>query len=836
MAKDAVIKLSLIDGVSKNLEQIRTGVTGVGASLVKLNSAAELAGKGFALIGSAVGSIGDAVTEAANLEAAMSRVADITQATAQEQVALQAAVQSAVSTVGVSADQAAAALLLMAEDGFSASEAIGSLNTVLSFAKANAQDAATATQALGGVLDTFGEKPAIIAQLADQLTAASRAAGVGTTTLQNGLAAIGVQAEQAGLGVSEATAALAALASRGIEGTQAAKQLGTVLTELNNPASKAGEALKQAGLSGKSFGEVVDVLSKDSAKAAPILEALGNRPRAALKVLLADGGGALREFTGIVNEAGNASAEAAAKVDETFLGALARFQASIGNLRNEFLEPILQPLADEFTALSVRLNELAGSPEFARIRTQFQEFATAAIQSIGDLVANVDLEQLAGKISDFGESAKRTFDALVVVVEFTAKSIKSIGESLDSFADATKYLREFNDAVNGAINPLSNLANLQGLLIEKTEQTPKALGKSSAALKTFGEFIGEATRGVGAAAGKLNEFGKAATGAADDVAVISSPSKDAKDALLRLSGGAEQAALGLERLRLATLGSAIAKLANDGQAATAEYAKLTAQFSETERKIIALTSSSAENKDATDQQTESVNNLRVALQNLGQQQDNVDQGNRKVSRSGSQVSEEFGNIGKAAKAAKADMGNMSKELLDLAISLQSQARSGREIIEIWKGITDQYNQSNERIEYAIELRRRQLGVMDEEEQVRKRLQQQYGTDSTLLEELVQLELKRLAARRESLGLAERELEVEKERLGLAGGFGATPAAAQSAPTATAGRGGPAAGGSRDAQPAIVVNINGLPTDQSQWNDLVASRILPALQRIDRLSR
>jgi hypothetical protein len=82
----------------------------------------------------------------------------------------------------------------------------------------------------------------------------------------------------------------------------------------------------------------------------------------------------------------------------------------------------------------------------------------------------------------------------------------------------------------------------------------------------------------------------------------------------------------------------------------------------------------------------------------------------------------------------------------------------------------------------------------------------------------------------------RGLDIEKERIGLAGGFGPTAGAAQSAPTATASRGGPAAGGSRDAQPAIVVNINGLPTDQSQWNDLVASRILPALQRIDRLSR
>jgi hypothetical protein len=117
MARDETIKLSLIDGVTRTLGQIREGVAGVGSDLVKLNQGAELAAKGFAALGSVAIGIGDSVSAVADLELALARVSDITQATTAEQAALQQAVSDAATQVGVTADQAANALLLMAEDG-----------------------------------------------------------------------------------------------------------------------------------------------------------------------------------------------------------------------------------------------------------------------------------------------------------------------------------------------------------------------------------------------------------------------------------------------------------------------------------------------------------------------------------------------------------------------------------------------------------------------------------------------------------------------------------------------------------------------------------------------
>lgn len=828
MARDETIKLSLIDGVTRTLGQIRDGVSGVGASLTKLNQGAELAAKGFGLIGAAASSIGNAVQGAADIETALSRVADITRATADEQVALQKAVGDAVSTLGVSANDAANALLLMSEDGFSAADAIGSLNTVLAFAKANAQDAATATNALGGVLDTFGEKPAIIAQLADQLTAASRAAGVGTSTLQQGLAAIGVQAEQAGLGVSDAVAALAALASRGIEGTQAAKQLGTILTELNNPASKAGKALDEAGLAGKSFAEIVDVLSKDSAKAAPVLEALGNRPRAALKVLLAEGGGALREFGQIVDDAAGSSERAADVVDETFNGAIARLQNSVTNLRNEFLSPILQPLADEAVALAEKINALGDSPQFARIRDQFQELATNAIRSVGDLIEKADLEEWAGNVAEFGTEAKLVFDDVAYVAGKTADAIRGV-----SFA--IKFLRGdkdlFSDSVDGLADGTERLgragadagdtiADLGGNLASGERQTRSLVSEVLAAVGRLKEF-----------ASSMIEAGRASARASDDIATIFSPSEQAREQLLRLSGGAEQAAIGLERLRLATLTSAIAALARENLQGTDTFRALVAEVAKTEASIAKMQEAIDKAKgsqkalaDQTDSTAGSLRNFASAAGDAGDAADNLKSSN-------SQVADSFGNIGNQSSEAAISLGTLSEEFVRQALAAAGSAKSAKDYIDTLNRYFAAGADQEEKIKSRLDQLSRLNSALSEEEQIRKRLALQYGTSSTLLDELVRKELELARAKKQANDETERSIQIEEQRTAGFGGVG-TGQQAEATGGATGGRGS-GGGGDRSA-PQIVINVQGMTTDQAR--QFVEQSVVPELERINRLSR
>ena len=69
MAKqDVELQFRLIDGVTKSLTQIQKGVTGLGASIISVNQAAELTGKVFQGIGRAADAFGGAITGAGDFK------------------------------------------------------------------------------------------------------------------------------------------------------------------------------------------------------------------------------------------------------------------------------------------------------------------------------------------------------------------------------------------------------------------------------------------------------------------------------------------------------------------------------------------------------------------------------------------------------------------------------------------------------------------------------------------------------------------------------------------------------------------------------------------------
>jgi TP901 family phage tail tape measure protein len=796
--QDVELQFKLIDGVSKGLASIQQGVTGLGASLVKVNQAAELTGKAFGAISSVAGAFGDAIQGAATVEDALTRVNTITRATVEEQAALQEAVRGAVDGTRFSAEEAAGALVLLAEDGFSAKEAVDQLGSVLQFAQANAQSAAQATAALGAVLDTYGEKPAIIGELADKLTAVAIGAGTSTKALQEGLAGVGNAADQAGLSLDETIGYLGLLASRGIEGGAAVGNFNRIIRELADPASKAGKEIKALGVDAGDFAGVLSKLGNDSVAAEKVLSALGRKPREALRVLLQEGGGDLGKFRQILDESAGASKAASDALNENFAGALERIQNQLALTRNELLTPILLPLAEEISAIGTRLSDFAKTPEFDAIIANFTEFSTAGIKAIGDFVASINFEEALGKIVAFVADAKAAFDVLVVVVKSAATTIASIAKSLDAFLEVTKYLREFNSAVNDAINPLSKLAAVQGLLGKNSEQTAKSLEKSSAEIKTSRNFILDAAQAFGQAAVKVDELGAAAVAASEDVAIISSPSKDAKDELIKLSGGAEQAALGLERFRLAALVAAQAMLFKEGQQGTDTFRALTAEIGKTEASITAMQAGidkAAASQDAladkTDRASQSLRNFAGAAAGAADAADNV-------SSSNSQVSESFGNIGNQSSSAAIGLGNLTEAYVREALAAAGSAKSAREYIDT----LNQYFNAGADIEQQILGRlnalRGQNEVLSEEDQIRARLIDKYGNSSRLIEELVQAELKLAQAKKRTNDEAQRGIEIEDRRTGQAGGFGAAQPTAEANPRGSVG-------GRGDA-PATVVNV------------------------------
>jgi TP901 family phage tail tape measure protein len=784
----------VLDGARAKLSEIAEGVGGLSTKFTELNQATELAGKALSVLSDVGGFLGDQVQGVGDYQLALAQVEVRTRATAEESKRLRQAIQDVLQNTAVSATAAADALRLMTEDGASATQAADNLGRAAQYAQANTRGLSDTVLGLGAVLDVFGEGADQIGALADQITATAAAAGTSTKAIEEGLAGAGVAAEQANLSMAQTVALIGVLAQRGVEGTRAGAQLTKVLQELADPASAAGEALKQAGLDGSNLAETLLRLAEDSTAAETVLAALGDKPRAALKLLLTEGGGSLRKFAAEVENASGAAAEASAIMGDKFTLALQRAQAAIENARNTFLEPILEPLAQELNQFATEFNTFANSPEFARLADQFRRVSTAGIQALGELVRSIDLEAAAGRIADFASATITAMEAVATVVNATATVFGTVWDAGAALGNsAVDVIATANAKLIGSFGEVSETAREVAISYQNVADDARRLrdehltslgnrfGLTSEEAKRFGEQLDVVGTKAIEAAADLDRLAAALPAndilaianrwglLAKNVSATADASMQGEDGLKKLKAAALDAAIGFERLRIATLSAAIADLARAGQENTETFAALVRIVGEAEANVRKLTEEQASLTESTDRVSESADRAAGSVRNYGNAAGDAARATRDTADSNSQVSETFGNIARQSSETAISLGNITELFALLATAAAGAAKSAGEYARTISRAFDQAEEQDKRIAQRIELLQRQNAALDEEVLIRRRLEQQYGTSSVRLDELVQLELQRLNQRKESLALGDKEIAQEKERQSLAAG-------------------------------------------------------------------
>lgn len=856
MAKEVIEQeWRLIDRVTQGFQTIANGLGKLKTGMTELNQTAELASKGLGLVVGAARGLGEQVQGVADYETAMRRVIDITQATEAEQRALQQAVQDAQTDLGVTANVSADALLRMARDGFSATEAVGALQAQLAFAKAEGRDAGQVIDQLGAVLDAFGEKPQIVGQLADQLTAVSRAAGTGTQTLAEGLGRVGNAAAESNISVQQTLTYLGALARQNIESTQAARQLVSILGDFRDPASKAGQALAELGLSGKSFDETIVALAGNSAAAARVLETLGDKPRVALRALLADGGGALRELNAVIAGSEGAAQKAADALRGTFNDSLDRVVASVDRAKIALGAPILEPLANGLEALAAQLNAAADNGAFDRIGAQLGAFVANAVPQITEFLASFDLNEAAANIEGFVSRATILFNELVGLLQIVAGTVGTVYDVIKGSAagivevvadvaggisrlstelgvPAEELTIMFDDISRGARGlsdeALLSLQQRFGLTAEQATRLTREVQATAAAarparadLKALAEAL--PANDVGATAERWKKFG-------DAVAGVSGPAKQATDDLGQLNQAVDEAAVHAERLKIAFYLAAQSVLFKEGKEGTAEFRALSAEIAKSEARIRELTAAQQNAKESTDQQTESTTRATAALRDYADASDDAGRGASNLADRNSQVRDSFGNIGAAASSVAVDMGTLSEEYIRQSLAAAGASKSIKGYLDTltrqFEAGIEQQKQVADRLAQQERLNR----GLDEEAQALDRLRQQYPA-------IAEGELKKLYdAQKRHTELLERQNRTKREGLdldqqaaanaaGTAGGLNTGRNAGQQQGTDQGG-GGVAGGAS------IINNFNiaGVVTDE------VARELANRIARFQRLSR
>ncbi len=866
MAKDAVIKLSLVDGVSKNLDEIRKGVTGLGSELVKINQAADLAGKAFGALASVGGFFGDLVTDAGAYEQKLIEVEVRTQATAEESILLRDAVQQAMQSTAVGATAAADALRLMAEDGATATESAQNLGEVVAYAQANTRGLAETVGNLGAALDAFGEAPAKIGALADSLTATAVAAGTSTKAIEEGLARAGIAAEQANLSIDETVALIGAFAARGLEGGRGGAALVKVLQELADPASKAGEALKQAGIDGSDLSGVIQKLATDAKLSEKVLAGLGDKPRAALRLLLDDGGKSLAGITKAIEGSAGASQRASDQIGDGFALAQKRLAESLENMKIALATPLLDPLAIAFDNFATRINTFANSEQFKQIADEIAQFVVVGLGKIEEFVAGFDFEQAAESVRLFVEDSAANLEALRFALGLTLNSAGNFGDGLSAAFNASIAAVSLNLAgLIGALGGVSDEAESLSLSLAKIGndafiETGDALGriadradKAAAAAAKAAQSTEKLGKSTIDAVGPLNAFGKSLEDQLRSTEGLAPAFDATRNSVMRLVESEQKLTQAQNDVAQSLSAASIAQyevqisrlivqqtaLFNSGQQNSAEFRRLTAEIGAAESGIAKLKEANAAAAKSADDVAGATDRATQSVRNYSNAADGAQQSADRVTQSNSQVRESFGNVGAAASEAAISLGNMSEAYARLAIEAAGAQTSQDGYVDTLNSFFNAAVEQDRLIAQRIELLNRQNSALDAESLLRRQLELQYGTGSTRLEELVQAELRVANARRQANDEAERGIEIEQRRAGQAGGLGTRGQSAADAGTgATAGRG--AGGGTATrtgGEPAqIVVNVQGAPTDAAGWRDIVSRFIAPELERISRLSR
>jgi TP901 family phage tail tape measure protein len=285
--------------------------------------------------------IGSSVSVAATFEQSMSKLAGITNASAEDLARLEEAAREMGATTAFSASQAAEGLQYLAMAGFSVDEQIGALPAVLNAAQASGIALGESADIVSNIMTGFGIKASESGKAVDVLVKTMTTANTDLPQLGQAMKYVAPVAAGLGLSIEETAAAVAKMSDAGIQGAQAGTSLRAALLSLANPVGQTEKAIDGLGISvtdangsmkplPELIGHIGDKLSgmSDSQKVATASQLVGTEAASGFIALLDVGQEGLADYTRELENSAGAAETMAAKMTDNLIGAFKEFQSA----------------------------------------------------------------------------------------------------------------------------------------------------------------------------------------------------------------------------------------------------------------------------------------------------------------------------------------------------------------------------------------------------------------------------------------------------------------------------------------------------------------------------
>lgn len=409
-------------GAAKATDDTSKGLKG-------LDKDAEKTGKSFNGLGKIVNRVGlslatyfgvnalknfldGAVSGAADFERQIDTVSSVLNGTAQDMALLEKAAEGMGATTKFTSTEAAKAMEELARAGASVDQIMTALPSVLDLAAGSKIDLATAADLAAGAVGSMGLGFEKIPGAVDILVQAAASARTTVGEMGRALIDAGPPAADLGLSIGETAALVAKFADAGFKGERGGTALKIILSQLEDPASKARVALRQLGFEGTDVVDMIDLLNDAGPRGSAAIRAFGTEAGPALRALLKQGGDSIRDMIANLEASSGAADKAANTIAGNLAGAVTGFESAWDALKQALAKPLLKPLAEEAKDLARTIREWVADGSIKTLGQSLADAFRGAVDWIKEFVARLNFNDIKQSLSGLQLTVKTALDAV----------------------------------------------------------------------------------------------------------------------------------------------------------------------------------------------------------------------------------------------------------------------------------------------------------------------------------------------------------------------------------------------------------------------------------------
>lgn len=378
-------------------------IAATGEQLKDVGGNIESAGKKMLPVTATVTALGTAsVKMAADFEAAMSKVAAVSGASASEMEALTAKAREMGSKTKFSASEAAEAMNYMAMAGWKTEDMLSGIEGVMNLAAASGEDLATTSDIVTDALTAFGLTAQDSGHFADVLATASSNANTNVSMMGETFKYCAPIAGSLGFSVEDTAEAIGLMANAGIKSTQAGTSLRTIMANLSGEVKICGANIGEVTIATSNadgtMRDLSDILAdcrvafsglSESEKAAAAESLVGKNAMSGFLALMNAGEGDINKLSGAIDNCDGAAQNMADTMNDNLEGQLTILKSALEELAISFGQLLIPALREVVQWLQGFIGFLNSLPEGVKKTIMVIALVAAALGPVLIIIGKV---------------------------------------------------------------------------------------------------------------------------------------------------------------------------------------------------------------------------------------------------------------------------------------------------------------------------------------------------------------------------------------------------------------------------------------------------------------